>query len=205
MKPNNFLRVKFFPYLMLLFACAIVQNMQAQIFGGNPSSIKWKQINTPQARIIFPDYIDSIGNRAANVIQSQRNLDSFSIGNTLRKINVVLQPEVTYYNGYVGLGPFRSEFFLQPSVNVFGLGALPPEDNLGIHEYRHVQQYANFHVGLSKYASWIFGENGQALFNAMAVPNWFFEGDAVYNETRLSEQGRGRMPLFMNDFRALQL
>ncbi|HCT23811.1 MAG TPA: hypothetical protein DIW54_10980, partial [Chitinophagaceae bacterium] len=37
----------------------------------------------------------------------------------------------------------------------------------------------------------------------MAVPDWFFEGDAVVNETALSAQGRGRTPLFMNRFRVL--
>jgi hypothetical protein len=51
----------------------------------------------------------------------------------------------------------------------------------------------------------LFGENGQALANAAAVPDWFFEGDAVYNETLLSEQGRGRLPLFLNGYKALYL
>ena len=31
----------------------------------------------------------------------------------------------------------------------------------------------------------------------------FFEGDAVFNETHVSEQGRGRLPFFFNGFRAL--
>ncbi|MEI9911446.1 MAG: hypothetical protein WDO71_18410 [Bacteroidota bacterium] len=35
------------------------------------------------------------------------------------------------------------------------------------------------------------------------MPDWFYEGDAVYNETILSKQGRGRLPLFLNAFPSL--
>ncbi|HEY0244138.1 MAG TPA: hypothetical protein VGC01_01130, partial [Mucilaginibacter sp.] len=106
-------------------------------------------------------------------------------------------------NAYVGLAPFRSEFYLTPDQNNFELGSLPWTDQLAIHEFRHVQQYNNFNLGLSHTARLIFGEGGQALFNEAAIPNWFFEGDAVFNETHVSEQGRGRLPYFLNGYRAL--
>ncbi|MCG7859343.1 hypothetical protein MD537_20365, partial [Flavihumibacter sediminis] len=38
----------------------------------------------------------------------------------------------------------------------------------------------------------------------ITIPDWFFEGDAVFQETLLSEQGRGRMPSFFNAWNALQ-
>lgn len=47
------------------------------------------------------------------------------------------------------------------------------------------------------------GEQGQALANAAAIPNWFFEGDAIYAEPNYSKQGRGSLPSFYNDYRAL--
>jgi hypothetical protein len=37
----------------------------------------------------------------------------------------VLQNQTTISNAYVGLGPFRSEFFLTPAQNSFELGSLP--------------------------------------------------------------------------------
>ncbi len=49
----------------------------------------------------------------------------------------------------------------------------------------------------------LFGEEGYALAVNASIPDWFFEGDAVYNETVLSKQGRGRLPLFMNAYPAL--
>ena len=83
------------------------------------------------------------------------------------------------------------------------LAAYPWPEQLAIHEFRHVQQYNNFNVGFSHVLRTLFGEGGQALGNELAIPNWFFEGDAVFNETHVSEQGRGRLPYFFNGFRAL--
>ncbi|MDB5190508.1 MAG: hypothetical protein JWQ96_71, partial [Segetibacter sp.] len=118
-------------------------------------------------------------------------------------INVVLQNQSTVSNAYVGLGPYRSEFYLMPPQNSFELGAINWTDLLSLHEYRHVQQYSNFNVGLSKVFSVLFGQEGQAFANGASVPDWFFEGDAVFNETALSTQGRGRIPDFFNGYQSL--
>src|SRR5690606_22091080 len=120
-----------------------------------------------------------------------------------RKINTLLQNQNTVSNGYVGLGPFRSEFYLTPPQNSFSLGSLPWADQLTIHEYRHAVQYNQFNIGISKVMRTIFGEHGQALANSAAVPDWFFEGDAVYAETNFSKQGRGSLPYFYKEYRAL--
>jgi hypothetical protein len=101
------------------------------------------------------------------------------------------------------LAPFRSEFFLTPEQNSFDIGSLPWPQQLAIHEFRHVQQYNNFNVGFRVFLHILFGEGGQALGNDLSVPNWFFEGDAVFNETHVSEQGRGALPYFFNGYRAL--
>lgn len=167
----------------------------AQQFGGNPSSLKWKQINTDTVRIIFPAGIEPTANRVASVIHELQKNHSATIGSKLRKISIVLQNQNTLANGYVGLGPWRSEFYLYAPQNSFEQGSVGWADKLALHEYRHVQQFANFNVGLSKLASVILGQEGQALANSAAVPDYFFEGDAVFNETILTEQGRGRQPL----------
>ncbi len=175
---------------------------QAQVFGGNPASTHWLQMGNDTFNIVFPSYRIQSAREVASLIQWQSR-NNTNIGNKVKRVNIVLQPDVTYSNGYVGLGPFRSEFYLMPPTDPFSLGSQNWASNLAVHEYRHVQQYNNFNVGLSKVAGTIFGENGRALFNALSVPDWFFEGDAVYNETKLSKQGRGRLPLFMNDFASL--
>ena len=173
------------------------------VFGGNPASTHWRQLNTDTARVIYPAGLDSQALRVAQIVHYLNRSTGHSIGPKLRKIDIVFQKDVTYENGFVGLGPFRSEFYLSPPQDVFSLGSLPPYENLAIHEYRHVQQYTNFDRGFSRVLSYILGQQGQDLGNALTVPNWFFEGDAVFQETLVSQEGRGRLPSFLDDFTAL--
>jgi hypothetical protein len=177
--------------------------LSAQIFGGNPPSLKWHQLNTDTARIIFPIGLDSQAQAVAAIVHRLTQTTRPTIGPHQRKIDIVLQNQTTIPNGYVGLAPFRSEFQLTPEQNSFDLGSLPWQKTLAIHEYRHVQQYNNFRVGISGAFYYLFGEGGQAFANSLAVPNWFWEGDAVFQETLVSDQGRGRLPLFLDSYRSL--
>lgn len=193
----------FIAILLLLWLPAGFSICYGQVFGGNPSSVRWKQINTDTVRVIFPAGDERKGQRiAATVHQLQRKF-AHSIGDTIHKVNILLQDETLLSNGYVGLGPFRSEFYTTPPVNAFSLGAVNWTDLLAVHEFRHVQQYSNFRKGLSKLASVLLGQQGQAIANAASIPNWFFEGDAVFNETRLTRQGRGTLPLFFSNYQSL--
>src|SRR4051794_40443827 len=138
---------------LIIFFLLYILKCSGQEFGANPSSIKWGQINTDTARVIFPYGLESAGERVASVIHNLQKNHVSSIGTGLRKINIVLQNQSTNSNAYVGLGPYRSEFYLFAPQNSFALGTLNWVDNLSIHEYRHVEQYSNFNVGLSKVAS----------------------------------------------------
>jgi len=193
----------FFCVISLIIGLVISVPDYAQVFGGNPPSIRWQQINTDTARVIFPEGLEETGKRVASIIHELQKNHTATIGNKLRKVNIVLQNQSTVSNAYVALGPYRSEFYLFPPQNSFLLGAQNWADNLAVHEYRHVEQYNNFNIGLSKAFSIIFGQEGQALANALSVPDWFFEGDAVFNETSLTRQGRGRLPGFFNGYQSL--
>ncbi|WP_158826276.1 TolB family protein [Mucilaginibacter lacusdianchii] len=184
----------------LLFAATVGK---AQEFGGNPPSVKWNQITLPQARIIFPAGLDSTGRKVTSIIQQMNKAVLPTIGKRQKQVNIVLQNQTLTTNGYVGLAPFRSEFYVIPTQNSFALGSLPQADQLATHEFRHVQQINNFDVGLTRVLHVVFGEGGQALGYSLAIPNWFTEGDAVFNETYTSSQGRGRLPWFYNGFRSL--
>lgn len=186
-------------FTTLLFAISL----NAQQFGGIPPSIKWKQINTDTLRVIFPAGLEQQAQQVADLSISLSKQTIGSIGGRIRKINIVLQNQTTVSNGYVGLGPYRSEFQLTPDPNSFTLGSLPWVKSLAIHEYRHVQQYNNFRKGIASGFYVLFGEEGQALANALTIPDWFFEGDAVYQETYVSNQGRGRLPYFFNGYHSL--
>lgn len=174
----------------------------AQQFGGFPPSFRWKQIDTDTARIIYTPGARPEAQRIAAILHRMADTAN-QLGDKLKKINVVLHSHTTLANGYVALAPFRSEYYLVPGSNPFEFGNLSWADQLAVHEYRHVQQYNNFNRGLSKAFGVVLGQEGRALANALTVPDWFFEGDAVYAETVLTPQGRGRMPYFLNGYNSL--
>lgn len=191
-----------------IFCCLVLTAgcVHAQEFGGNPPSIKWKQINTNAAKVIFPAGLDSQAQRISSIVQylAANSANSpITLGKQLRKINIVLQNQTTVANGYVSLGPFRGEFFLTPDMNNFDEGSISWPDQLAVHEYRHVMQFNNFRNGLSKLMYYLFGDDGLTLAINAAIPDWFYEGDAVYHETITTNQGRGRLPLFLNAYSSL--
>lgn len=175
----------------------------AQKFGGTPSYQKWEQIKLKSGNILFPKNIDSIGQKVASIVEKLQHDSLQPIQIHPRTFNIALRVNGMQSNGYVQLGPFRSEFFLSPPQNPFQLGAQEWISTLSLHEFRHVEQYNAFNIGLSHTMGILFGQDGQALANAAAIPDWYFEGDAVYNETLLSKQGRGKLPAFFNGHRSL--
>lgn len=177
----------------------------AQNFGGNPSSVKWNQVNSSKARIIFPMGLDSQARRIAGIMELLGDSTAQTIGGSQKKWNIVLQNQLTIPNAYVRLAPVMSEFYMRPDQDNFSTGSLRWDDNLVIHENRHIQQFSNFNKGFTKVFSFFLGQEGQLLANGMTVPDYFFEGDAVWQETLVSKQGRGRMPSFYNSIKSLWL
>lgn len=179
--------------------------IQAQEFGSFKPRIPWMQINTPQLRVIFPEGLEKQATRVANNILYINKNNRTSIGPLSEKLNLILNNQGILSNGYVTLMPFRSEFFTTPSQDGFSVGPGPWLDLLSVHEYRHALQYMNLKQGYTKYLWWLFGDAGWGSLMNITVPGWFFEGDAVANETALTKQGRGRMPSFFQESRSVLL
>lgn len=193
--------VKIFFFVILLAACPVLGF--AQIFGGNPPQ-QWMQIDHDSFRLIFPKGMETTAIKLAGLFSSLPvSPDNSSIGK-FKKINFVVQNKTVQSNGYVGLGPYRSELMTVAPQNSFRLG-LPWLNTLGIHEYRHVQQFNHHNRGIARLTGKVLGDDARALLNNTAIPNWFWEGDAVWYETKLTETGRGRLPWFYNNFRSLWL
>lgn len=190
--------------IFFFIATLISATTFAQNFGGNPSNIHWQQINNAAAKVIFPTGLDSQASRIAHLI-AHIDTSISSLGNKTRKWNVVLNNQTVISNAYVRLAPLVSEFYMTPPQNNFDQGSIRWDDNLVVHENRHMQQFSNFNKGLTIVFSFLLGQEGQLLANGIAIPDYFFEGDAVFQETLLTEQGRGRMPGFFNDYKSLWL
>lgn len=189
--------------MLVLGILAGMHAATAQEFGGTPPDLHWEQINTDTLRVIFPRGLETEAQQVANICTYLNRHTRASIGGLQKKASIVLQPYSVFSNGFVTLSPFHAEFQVTPPASSFTLGSLNWIHLLSIHEYRHVLQNMNFRVGLGQTFYWLFGENGQAVVTSALIPNWFWEGDAVFMETALTNQGRGRLPSFLEPFKAL--
>lgn len=185
---------------LFLFPCYLV----SQNIGLHPPKIDWQQINTDTVRVIFPAGYEAQAQRTAKLIHELQAKHNESIGDKYYKFDLVLQTENITPNAYVGLAPFRSEFYTTPPQSFNLLGLTDWNELLTIHEFRHVQQASNERRGLTKLASLLQGQYGWAVLSGMATPNWFSEGDAVFTETALTNSGRGRLPAFTRTLRAME-
>ncbi len=197
-------------YLRVLIFLAILflpwQNSFSQIqLGGHPPSVTWNQINTPVVRVIYPSGEYDQANRIANLINYIHANQLYTVGTNTKKIDIVLQTNQVISNGYVGLSPYRSEFFATPFQSNQILGSVDWLDGLAIHEYRHALQFSNANRWVTKFFHITQGQGGWAGSMFLAVPNWYLEGDAVSSETVLSSGGRGRNASFFKEQRALLL
>ena len=187
--------------VVLLSIIFLGEDMHAQKLGLLPSKVKWQQLRHDSLRIIYPEGGEATARRVAGLMLKFASVDPISKDSRYKPISVILQPHTNISNGYVGLAPYVSEFYLQPNENPFELGSLPWADLLAIHEYRHVQQVNAVNTGISHIIKVIFGELAYSGMYGLATADWFREGDAVYAETKWTPQGRGRLNRFLLPFR----
>jgi len=190
-------------YFIILFL--FLQFSSSAQIGPHAASIKWQQINTKKVRVIFPEGFNQQGLRVANLVNYMEQNTTRSIGERSQKIEIVVHNQTIIPNGFVGIAPFRSEFFATPPQSANFLGTVDWLDALTIHEYRHAQQFSNAKVGLTKLFSIFQGDNGWGLAASASIPDWFWEGDATIMETALTKGGRGRAPFFTLEQRAILL
>ncbi|MCX6223316.1 MAG: hypothetical protein NTV01_00945, partial [Bacteroidia bacterium] len=206
MKPatplTRFIVVFLFP--VLVFHLFTIQSF-AQEFGRFKPGINWQQISTPAVRVIFPKGLESQATRVANNILYINKNNRTSIGPLSKKLDLILNNQGIISNGYFTLMPFRSEFFTIPLQDGNELGTTEWLDILSVHEYRHALQYMNLRRGFNKLAYYFSGEIGWGVMVNLAIPGWYFEGDAVATETALTNQGRGRIPSFLKQSKSILL
>ena len=114
------LGIKYFllHFFVYMFFHVIVQ---AQRFGGNPTTVKWKQIDMQSADIIFPKGMDTAAFAISKWINRIDKEKTGKLGGQSSKIPIVVQNLPVISNAYVGLGPWRSEFYTFPPQNALYL------------------------------------------------------------------------------------
>lgn len=196
-----FLRLLSAVFVITVFSRLSI-NAQNNGMGPYSNKMKWKQIENDYVRVIYPKGLLLNATRIANIISYEAKHTKGTVGEKYRKISIILGTDQATSNGYVALAPYHSAFQGIGMQDMQLLGSLDWLDVLSLHEYRHALQYANTDVGVTRIAHILSGESSWGTLTALALPNWYFEGDAVLTETLLSEAGRGRTPSFTADLRA---
>jgi len=184
---------------ILLMLLASVSFPQYYSTGQDPANINWKQINTDDFRIVFPEEYEVKARYIAALFQDLKEKGGKDLNHTPKKFSVILHTQSATSNGMVAWAPKRMELYATPPQNDETQAWL---DHLATHEYRHVIQMDKLERSVISQLNVIFGQQGTALVVGLYLPAWFMEGDAVCAETALSKSGRGRSAEFEQELRA---
>ncbi|GGI24785.1 hypothetical protein [Pedobacter mendelii] len=197
MNINNINKKLFIRYLPILTLSFISPSVFGQIFSTeqNPLSVKWNYIQSGGFKIIYPKELEKDAQRMANTLPFIYPKIGLSLRQQNTSIPLLLQNRGTIANGFVQLAPKKSEFYATPPQYFDSQDWM---NNLAVHELRHIAQFDKLTGTQAK----PFPELVYFAYFGAGIPTWFFEGDAVVNETALTESGRGRQPKWIMPFRA---
>ena len=193
-------------YILTMALCCLPGAASAQFYlsGDDPASARWKYVESPHFKVIYPEPLDTMAADYAAELEKYRlpvsRSAGFAPGEMIRgKMPVVLHPYSAVANGLVVWAPKRMDLYTSPQA--YGPEPMPWKTMLSIHESRHVAQ---MQFGLSRCFRpfrYVLGEMFAGAMAGIYPDKWLLEGDAVVAETALSRSGRGRTGDFMNYYR----
>ncbi|HLT81981.1 MAG TPA: hypothetical protein VKZ86_13215 [Cyclobacteriaceae bacterium] len=181
---------------LLLFFLSFIAGFAQTVLENNPIWISWYQINTPHFRILYPKGFEVQAQRIAATMERMYRAETRSLSGRPIKTSIIMQNRAAQSNAFVSVLPRRAEFFTMPSQNYNFIGNNEWFDLIAAHELRHILQFAHANRGMTRILYYLAGNYGLAAAAAAAVPQWFWEGDAVATETALTTTGRGKIPNF---------
>ena len=195
-----------FPVSAIVLALVFVFSSADMLFGqfvssgSMPAGVRWMQVEGETYKVIYPDGMDSLATRYLWLLEENSKAVMLGLGGIKPvKVPVVLYNSTVRSNGSVVWAPKRMELFTIPAANGY---AQRWEEQLALHESRHVGQMTHFTKGIYKLGSILVGEQAPSIGVAIYPTRWMLEGDAVVAETELSNAGRGRSAAFMEYYRA---
>ncbi len=169
--------------------------------GQDPASLKWLKINTGRFLVIYPENYGQAGRQFATDLENANAALSEIFPSRKYRIPVIIHNHTTQSNGFVAWAPKRMEVYPTPEQNSI---PLDPNRQLALHELTHVLQMETLNSGFSKTMSFLFGQQFPGATAAL-LPPWYMEGDAVFAESALTGAGRGNIPAFQKELKALSL
>ena len=194
------IKVKFIRLLPVFFT-SVRQRMHSSLGQCTHTSVKWWQINTPKARIIFqragqPGQPASL--QWCRCLIQPRPIQS----GPQRKWNVILQNQTTVPNAYVRMAPKMSELYMTPPQDNFSTGSLRW---MITSSFTKTGTYNSSAISIKASPKYFHfpGPGRTVVCQRPFLPTIFFEGDAVWQETLVSQQGRKGCAGFYNTFKSL--
>jgi hypothetical protein len=194
--------MKHFTLILLFTALYLVPKAQYITTGDDPASIHWRQINTSNFQVIYPSEFEAKAQHMAFLLNKVYEYAGQTLNYNPHKISVILHTHAVISNGMVSWAPKRVDLFTTPPQDTYAQDWL---EQLAIHEFRHVVQMDKIASELPNIFKILLGEQAAAIVVGVYLPFWFLEGDAVVAETALSNTGRGRLPSFGMELKALAL
>ncbi len=166
-----------------------------------PASLKWKHFKNNSVDVIYPSGADSLARHVSSTLDHVQGSVSRGLGIIPTRLPLILQNQTMVSNGFVSMGPRRTEFFTNTTQDYNFLGTINWLDLLAVHEYRHVVQNEVARTGTGSVIEVLAGTLAARGAAGLMAHSWFWEGDAVVAETSLTRGGRGRYPAFNRAFR----
>ena len=194
------MKIKLYRLLFfILFFIPLFGAAQFYSLGQDPGSTKWRQINSKNFKLIYPQQFEHKAQEFVNLLENSRKYTPLSLGAKVPRMPVILHAQDITANAFSVWAPRRLELYTAPPQSSY---AQPWMEQLAIHEYRHSVQLSSMNTGLTKVMGYVLGEQAAAAVLGLYLPFWFIEGDAVSTETAFSNSGRGRVPSFSMELRA---
>ena len=187
-------------FFFLLLSCSVLK-AQFSLNGSDPGNARWKSVDSPNFRIIYPVGEDSLARVYGSWLEKARNSVSWSSGMRIgeyykRRMPVVLHSFYPVSNASVAWAPKRMDIFTTPDP--FAPTPIVWEKLLAFHEGRHAAQMQAGAGGRFRILSRLTGELFAGAVAGIYPGPTFLEGDAVVTETALTESGRGRQGAFLS-------
>jgi hypothetical protein len=167
-------------------------------WGNSAPSIRWRQLTSPDLKLIYPKKFEDNAHRITYYLDTIRPHIGYGFTHGTMPTPIVIHTQNMMGNGIVMWAPKRIELLASPSSTF----SEPWLKQLAIHEYRHNAQYNNLNRSTIRVLSWILGQQIKLLGHGQ-LGLFLLEGDAVMAETEASAFGRGMQPSFTMHYRAV--
>ncbi len=176
--------------LISTLLAAIIIECAAQ----HPYKTDWMVYKNDYAKIIYPADNAYDAARLSYAMRHVYAADTVNMRAHPKRMPIIISPTSCTSNGYTTMLPYKMFLYTKPT-DYGEMCGMYWYQNLLSHEFRHITQYSQFDKGLTRLAHKVLGGYGWAGLQ-YSVPQWYYEGDAVYAETVTSSSGRGRSALF---------